>query len=273
MALQAGTVLDVDPLTAALRALVERQEVTEDDIDGLRRTLYRLAPLEPEQAAQVLDAHRHMPDAATLWIEFFVEALADYFLTRQGNEIVLAAREEDLLLDAAGERAPIVDAGHRRLLLRLLLRATRVSERYQRLVFDMVRHHLAHDRRRLLIDLPREPGTVDLVDLQLIRKLIFGAGGHDAEKVARAPVALLLEIDRTIAAITDPDAFGHLLERVLPLHLALGPGDGPAVEAGVDQDAADWLKAQVEAGRTGPRSTSLIASLTERPMTSPDLWT
>lgn len=263
MALEAETTTDIDPLTAGLQAVADLQEANEDDLHKLRLALYRSGPLSHDQVERFFDAHNKMPATDGLWVEFFIEALADFFLTRRGDQIYLTDNAEDRLFGAIGEGAPIIDLGHRRLMLRLLLRATKVSERYRRLVFDTVHHHLMHDQRRLLIDLPRQAGAIDVVDLQLIRKLIRGAGGQYPCAIGRAAADFLLILDQAPLAFSDQDGWRKLFLKAMSHHLVSNPPHQNHTPGQIDENAAKWLAEQIKAGRSGFNTNALISHLAD----------
>ncbi len=270
MALQALTSVDLAPLTAALDAIVRRQATSEDDLYRLRQTLFRRDSLSQKQAICLFETHRKMPVSDGLWIEFSIEALAEFFLTRRGNDIFLRAIKEDFLFDVIGEVIPMTDLGHRRLALRLLLRATHVSPRHQRLVFDTVLHHLMHEDRRLLIDLERQAGSVDVLDLHLIRKLVYGAGGQYQGKIDRMTADFLLSLDQARLDFVDPLAWQHLFLKAMSLHLVMNRTHRNGIKGQIDDEAAGWLIEQIEAGRSGRHTTSLIRHLGQNVGSLPD---
>ena len=274
MAFQVETTADIDPLTDALLTAIETQTVTEDGLHELRHLLCRSSPLSSAQIDLIVDAHRRMPADDGLWIEFFLEALTDVFLTRRGDRIYLAARAEDRLFEIIGDGDPITDIGFRHLVLRLLFRATDVSERFRNAVLTLVHHHLMHDDQRLLIDLPRQAGTIDIVDLQLVRKLAFGAGGQYDRPIERSVADFLLLLDQGAFTVIEKEAWHRLFIKAMTRHL-LGPPilEEQAVDE-IDEDASQWLVEQINAGRSGRTMAALIQHLIDQgPCLPPSLQT
>lgn len=264
MVLDVKTTLEIDPLTAGLQALAEKRTCTEEDFQHLRQALHRSSPIDQEQVRRLFDVHRIMPTRHSLWIEFFIEAVADFFLTRQGDKIFLSGEAEDLFIDAIGRSDQIADVGHRRLALRLLLRTTEPSERLQILVFNTVHQHLMKDDRRLLVDLPRKPRMVDIVDLHLIRKLVLGAGGQYPARINRVTVDFLLALDHPSLTFADPEAWQAFLLKAVSRHLIADQNKHDQSDSchGIDEDAADSLIQHIHRNHKGNHKTSLIAHLT-----------
>ena len=255
----------IEPLATGQKTSSEQHELDLDDLKRLRRALQRSGPLDQAEVRALFAMHRTRSAADGFWIEFFIDALSEFFLSREGDRIFLEPAAEQMLIDAIGDDRPVIDPGHRRLSLRLHLRMTDPSERYQRLVLDMMRHHLLHDRTRLLVDLPRSPGTVDPVDLQLIRKLVLGAGAQDPGPISRVAAGFLLDIDEAPLTITDEATWKTFLLQVLSRHLSLEPTEERAHSLPRDDDAAAWLKGRIEAGREGRNAGTIQDLLKDGP--------
>ena len=264
MTFEVETTTDNDPLAAALDAVIELKTTAEDDLHALRRQLYRSLPLRDEQAERIFAAHQEMPAKDERWLEFFLEALTDYFLAQRGDRVDLTGPAEDQLLKLVGGRSPITDLGHRQLILRIFFRSTEVSERYRGLVLDMAHHHLMHDDRRLLADLPRQAGTIDIVDLQLIRRLVFGAGGQYACSVDRATANFLLDLDQPSFTMIDQEAWRHLYVKGMSIHLVGSTSLEDHVRSERDNRASAWLAEQCNAGRSGRHASALIQHLIDQ---------
>lgn len=262
MVLNAKTLLEVDPLTTGLQEIVERQECNEDDLLALRHVLYRSSPIGQEKVALLFDAHQKMPVSDSLWGEFFIEATAEVFLTRRHDQIVIDDQALNQLLDAIGGSPTIDDPGHRRLALQLLLRSTKPPEWLRALFFHTVREHLVKENRRLLINLPREPGTVDVVDMHLIRKLVLGAGGQYPTKVNLVAVNFLLALDEAPLTFTDPGAWETLLLKIVSSHVLTEHPCQDTGHGGIDQAAASRLIQHIRQRHQGHHEAQLIAHLT-----------
>jgi hypothetical protein len=170
---------------------------------------------------------------------------------------------EDLAIAFLGRTTPMTDPGRRRLALRLFLRVTTMSDRFRHLVLDMAHHHLRCDNRRLLIDQKRTPGVIDLVDLQLLRKLVFGAGGQYADQVDPVTASFLLKLDRAPFSFAEPKAWKRLFLQALSLCL-LRDREGEAGAGTIDETAAASLIQSIEAGGTGANTAALLELLSNK---------
>lgn len=262
MTLEAETTRDIDPLTAGLQAVAGLQEITEDDLQELRQKFYRAGQFGHEQILQIFEVHRKMPTKDGLWIEFFIEAVAEFFLTRRADQIFLTEVAEEQLFSAIGGPAPIIDPGHRRLVLRLFLRITKVSKCLQNLVFDLVYRHLLEDKHRLLVDLRRQAGMVDILDLQLIRKLVFGVGRQDPATINRIAVGFLLRLDQSPLTFSDLETWKNLLLKAVSYHITTDHAGQDQSLVRIDEDAARRLIEHIHAHHKGRHKAALIAHLT-----------
>ena len=215
MALTSQIGTELDPVETCLQAIVDRQTATEEDVSRLRQAFYRRNGVDRDLAARVFQAHRSMPSP----------------------DPACSAAAERMLLDWIGDGASSANFGERRLILRLMFRAATVSERFQRFVLAMLRDNLVDEEHRLLSGEPRRPGEIDAIDLQLIRKVIYGAGGQYPIAVGRAAADFLFDLGSSATGFTDPAAWRALFVKAIAMHLLLA-GRTPGC---VDDDQAAWL--------------------------------
>ncbi len=261
MGLQTETAAGFDPLMAGLDAVIHRQHATEDDVCRLRQALYQPGPLSHKHAEHLLTTHKKIPAKNERWIQFFVDSLADFFLTRERDRLALHEAMEDRLLASIGASAPILDPGHQRLALRLFLRAADVSQRYRQLVLDTVHHHLQHDDHRLLSDLQRQAGSIDVIDLQLIRKLIYGAGGQYPVKIGQITADFLLKLDSPPFSFSSLDMWQSFFSKAMGHYFAADPLRPDETSDRIDNDSVRWFAEQLAAGHSGPGTATVVAHL------------
>lgn len=198
-----------------LESVVASPAVTEETVQQLRLAFYRRGSIDRPLAARIMHANRCFAAAHPSWTEFYLEALADFFLTRAENRIMLPAHAEGMLIGWIGDGGRITNIGERRLVLRIMLRATELSEGFRRLGMDMVRHNLFHETEQLLSHAPRQPGVVDGADMQLIRKLVCSAGGQQSIEAGRTLADFLRDLDQRAARIVDRAAWHRLLAEIV----------------------------------------------------------
>ncbi|MGI9433297.1 MAG: hypothetical protein ACR2Q4_00435 [Geminicoccaceae bacterium] len=251
---QAQVASDPLELATVLSDIAPHPILADHDADRLQRAFHRQGSLDSQLACKIFDLHPTRSPDDRHWIDFFTEALASYFLHRRGDTIFIPDSEEDLLIRSIATAGPIIDPGHRRLALRLYLRATELSERYQRVVLDTVRLSLLHDEHRFLLKASRSPGVIDIVDLHLIRKLVYGAGGQYPCRISRVAAEFLLALDHQHSPLAHTEEWASFSCEAIMSHLFDGGSSTPRI----DEKQADWMIANLDCRRPGTAAIHLL---------------
>lgn len=227
---------EADGLGPLLAALKRKPVIRDHDIRELRYALHREAPIDRRLAAEIFHANRILPAKTEGWIEFYLEALADFFLEHLACGPTLPGPSEALLLGWLGDDVAIDDPGERRLMLRLLLNAEDVSERFERRVLNAIAATLLHKDQRWLCGDKREAGVIDTLDRQLIQRSVDRFTRGEAGRVTQVGVHFLLHLDRQVRAFDDPKAWrSFLIQSVLRLLRSPGDAGSGMTEGGIDE--------------------------------------
>lgn len=216
-----------DDFTCLLRELAKSPVIDDRDLEALDRAFYRRGGVDRQCAAEIFHANRIMRDRHHGWMEFYLEALTDFFLEYHEDGFFLPDGAGAILLAWLGEGTPVADIGERRLILRLLLKADDVPERFERRVLDALSENLLEHSERWLGNGSREAGVIDVLDMQLLRKSVYGAGRKAPNRISSVAADFLADLDRRALSFMEPGAWRSLLIDALALHLRarIQPGD------------------------------------------------
>ena len=255
------SVLEIDGATddfaRLLRELTEMSTVDDRALDALGHAFYRQGGVTRRCAAQIFHANRMMRDRHDGWVEFYLEALTDFFLDHQEDGSVLADKAGAMLLAWLGEGRSIADIGERRLALRLLLKADDVTEPFERRVFDALLESLLKQSARWLGKGSREAGMIDALDMQLIRRAVFGAGRRSPNKISSVAAEFLIELDRQVLSFKEPGVWRDFLIDALSRHLHGRVQPGQATALALDGELQACLKTWFDAGRPADEAAKL----------------
>lgn len=253
-----STVETADEATAfgsLLAEMLAKSAISDGDVDALRRAFYRRQAIDRPCAAEIFRVNRMMRVCHHGWTEFYLEALTNFFLEYQEDGCVLPDDSAAVLLAWLGEGASIEDLGERRLASRIFLKARRVSDVFEQRVLGAIKDNLLHRSERWLGGGRREAGVIDALDMQLIRRSIYGAGGQYPIRVSPTAVAFLFDIARRASSFEDPAAWRGLLVDAVALHL-------DALENRVSDDAIQaCLDTWFDADHSSDQASSLRADI------------
>lgn len=225
MALPTALNIDVavDDVDAMLNDLTSKRAVAGLGIERLRQALYQQGGVDRRRAAAIFLANRTMQACSDDWSEFYLEVLTGFFLQHQGNSIVLPVDLEKLLLAWLGGGVSIGHPNERRLISRILLKASIIPPLVEQRALDALKENLLHQSERWLGVGERSAGIIDVLDMQLIRRLAYGPGGQCARSNDLALVTFLLDLERHATQFIDQEGWRELLMGCVLRHLANDP--------------------------------------------------
>ena len=194
-----------DTLAALEAEIVENGWINADHVLRLRRAIYQDGAIDLEEAASLFRLNRRLQVGDPSWAEFYVEALTDFFLWRNGGDSVLTDDAERILFEWLGPRPAVENPTELRLLLSLIFRAHNCSERFRSFVLKAVEHSVLCSDHALFGGSSRRAGAIDKADVEVIRRLIYGSGSRRGPAISRADAEFLFELNRaTVGADNDP---------------------------------------------------------------------
>lgn len=209
-----------DSMGVLLSELTSRQSLTEHDVQRIREAAYRQGGVDRRLAAEVFHANRLMSSQSDAWTELYLELLNDYFLRYQRGRYRLLKEDETTLLIWLGDDVSIANVEERRLALRILLRASNIPNQLQQRVLDAVSDNLLHHGERWLGLGKRSAGVIDALDMQLIRRLVYGITEEGIQEARGTIINFLLGLDQNARRFINPGSWRRLLIENIAQHLS-----------------------------------------------------
>ena len=209
--------------------------ITWSDVLHVRQLLYRQEQIDWPIARLIFELNRSANTRDPGWFELYLEILTDCFLDLRSGLPGISDQAATCILAWIEDGAATIDLAERRLLFRLLLRSHRQNPLFRERVLAIAAAHLIHADRRLGDDAPRRPGTIDAVDLQLVRRLLFGPGAQDDAILDRPAAGFLAKLWEGVDAGRSNEDWPALFAYAVGKYLAE-----------LSQDAADLRVADPE---------------------------
>lgn len=217
------TALDIDvaleDFGVVLDEMTSKPALIERDMERLRHALYQRGGMDRQRAARIFHANRIMLAHHDGWSEFYLETLTGFFLECQGDSIILPAMAEEMLLTWLGDGISIDHVNERRLILRILLKTSSIPVLVEQRVLHAVEDNLLNQSERWLGVGERSVGVVDVLDMQLIRRLAHRAGGQYPQRCNRAVISFLIGLDQHAKQFIDQEGWRQLLVDCVARHL------------------------------------------------------
>ncbi|MDP9086417.1 MAG: hypothetical protein M3N02_06590 [Pseudomonadota bacterium] len=182
------------------------EKITAAEIQGLRAAVWGDSVVSPAEAAQLFDLNDRADPGDRDWTDFFVEALVEYviargqprgFVTDADAAWLIAQFDRDGRLDSSAELEAIVS----------------LFEKAGQLPPALLNYGLVQIEKAVLTGDgptrrgdPLDSGAINKTECDLLRRMIFSAGGDTPGRVGRAEAEMLFRLkDATLGALNAPE--------------------------------------------------------------------
>jgi hypothetical protein len=217
------------------------------DVRRLRQALFadnRISRAEADLLFHLNDRAGSGDDKA--WHDLFVEALALHFLGQGEQPGAISEADGAYLVARITRDGGIATRTEADLLLHLMEKAWNCPEPVALLALRAVKEGVLEGGGVLFGPGRRRPGVVDEADLAVIRRAVFGTGGHGGIAVTRAEAEAVYDLHRATRGKPNAPGWPGLFVDAVGQHILFGgrPADD-AEEAIVGDDEAVWLLARL----------------------------
>lgn len=181
-------------------------EISPQEILALRRLGWGDGQISPAEAEAMFAINRVLVRPSGEWVDFFVEALAEFVLNGSAPRGMCSEEEAQLLMQAIDHDGRLETMAELELMVRVIERAQNVP--------DSLKHYALRQLEAAVLTGtgPTRCGGelsdthVTGAECRLIRRLVFASGGHGPAAVSRFDAEMLFRIkDATLGADNSPE--------------------------------------------------------------------
>jgi len=230
-----------------------------DEVLRLRRELFKDGIVSRDEALLLFYLNDEAGAGADeAWYDFFVEALSDFFVWKQEPQGYLSDEDARLVVDQVGRDGRIDGPTEFGLIVNLLQKLRLSPPSLIDLALRGVVETVLGGGAKLFGPARRRPGVIDAADLDVIRAVIFAAGGDGGLTITKREADLLFELNNETSEAENAPAWQKLFVQAVG-HYLMYPAGAPAVP---DRAEAARREAWLEARRgTGRFMAAMAASL------------
>lgn len=188
------------------RAAAADGEIAPQEILALRRLGWGDGQISPAEAEAIFAINRVLVRPSGEWVDFFVEALAEFVLNGTAPRGMCSEDEAQWLMQAIDHDGRLETMAELELMVRVIERAQNVP--------DSLKHYALRQLEAAVLTGtgPTRCGGelsdthVTGAECRLIRRLVFASGGHGPAAVSRFDAEMLFRIkDATLGADNSPE--------------------------------------------------------------------
>jgi len=208
--------------------------VTANEVLFLRRTVFEDGIVCTEELDAIFALGERAPDGDPEWLQFFAEAVSDYYLREEEPQGYLTPEEFASLQVRITRNDGHANALERCLLVKLMEIAVRTPPEMARFTGEQF--------KQAILKKPEGP-LVEKEDAMLLRRYLFAAGGDGNVAITRAEAELLFDINDAVQTANNSPAWTELFVQGVVNHLMAHLGyTAPSREEAFRRNA--WAKDQ-----------------------------
>ncbi|GAB4351272.1 MAG: hypothetical protein Kow0026_08220 [Oricola sp.] len=184
-----------------IRQLIEKGVVTDDDVLNLRRNVYRNGVVNREEARDVFALDQLVKDKPDSWRKFFVEAIADYLVNQEAPRGYISEANAEWLVENVSKDGVVDYRTELELLIKAMELSGGVPAHLAAFALRQVELAVVEGKGVIARDRELSPGVIGETEVELLRRILYAAGGHGSAGITREEAEVLFEInDKTSEA-------------------------------------------------------------------------
>lgn len=180
--------------------------ISPEEIMILRRAGWQDGKIDADEAEAIFDVHDRIEDHSPAWIDFFVEALAEYTVNGSLPLGYVDEANADWLMEHIDRDGSVETMGELELLVKLFERASRVPEQLRTYGIAQIEKAVLIGEGPTRRGEPLSTGNINDTEAKLLRCLIFAPASDRPAGVSRAEAELLFHLkDTTLGGTNGPE--------------------------------------------------------------------
>lgn len=192
-----------------------RGSIKDADVLKLRRNYYDDGRISAEEADAIFALNDSCPIQDPAWADCFVETITDYLVEQAEPRGYLTADNAQWLIERIGKDGRVDSKTELDLLVNIIEKARWIPQSLVRFALEQVKAAVISGAGPLRDGRKLEPGIVSEADVDLLRRILYGAGSDGSIAVTQAEAEVLFDIDEATADRDNDPAWTDLYVKAI----------------------------------------------------------
>lgn len=221
--------------------LIERKRVTDADVLRLRRDVYSNGIVNREEARDIFALDHLVADKPESWRAFFVEAIADYLVEQEAPRGYISSANAEWLIAAISHDGVVDYRTELELLIKAMEKASSVPPFLAGFALKQVAIAVVDGKGALARGHSLTPGAIGEHEVELLRRILYAAGGEGSAAITRNEAEVLFEINDKTREADNHRTWTELFTKAVACSLMAASGYAvPSREEALRRE--DWLR-------------------------------
>ncbi|MBI1386325.1 MAG: hypothetical protein GC150_15570 [Rhizobiales bacterium] len=212
---------------AVIAGIRAQGAVSAGDVLALRRAFYEDGAISVTEAEALLDIEATADERDPSWAPFFIEALTDFTVHQVAPAGYVSAENADWLIARITADGQVRTASELELVISIADAARWVPERLTRFALAQVKDAVLGVSGPLADGRGLEPGVIGAAEVDLIRRILYAAGGDGNIAITRAEAEILFDINDATREAENHPSWSDLFVKAVANHLMAAAGYAP----------------------------------------------
>ncbi len=217
-----------------------RGSIKDADVLKLRRNYYDDGSISAEEADVIFALNDACPVQDPAWADCFIETITDYLVDQAEPQGYLTADNAQWLIERIGGDGRVDSKTELELLVNVIDKARWVPQSLVRFALEQVKTAVITGTGPLRGGRSSSPGIVSETDVDLLRRILYGAGSDGSIAITQAEAEVLFDIDEATSGRDNHPAWTDLFVKAIASCVMAASGyAAPPREVALARDA--WL--------------------------------
>jgi len=192
-----------------------RGSIKDADVLKLRRNYYDDGRISAEEADAIFALNDACPVQDPAWADCFTETVTDYLVEQAEPRGYLTAENAQWLIERIGKDGKVDSKTELDLLVNIIEKARWVPQSLVRFALEQVKAAVISGTGPLRDGRKLEPGLVSEADVDLLRRVLYGAGSDGSIAITQAEAEVLFDIDEATTGRDNHPAWTDLFVKAI----------------------------------------------------------
>ncbi|MDD9909754.1 MAG: hypothetical protein OXR62_08695 [Ahrensia sp.] len=226
-----------------LIGLAERRKISARDVRMLRSCMFGEQRLTRHEVESLLALDRSIDETCSSWDQLLIDAFANHLLGPLSGPQPVTKEDAEWFIHCISQKGVVERPALFEALLAVMEKTDTVPENLERLALHQVQLAVLSNRGPLAVAQNSwRPRAVAFEDVELIRRILFIAGGDEDQRISRMEAEFLLDLNDATISDQNDETWSDLFVRAIANHVVATSDEQRAgrfasliMSAGVDE--------------------------------------